>query len=82
MLRRVMFAAFISLITGVFAASAQDRSLEYQLAAQNNIIFYSASSFDCKTPAAEQALADTQREIAQIQGLMDTFEPNFAIVEP
>ena len=80
MLRRVMFAAFVSLITGVFAASAQDRALEYQLAAQNNIIFYSASSFDCKTPAAEQALADTQREIAQIQGLMDSLTTRVGFV--
>jgi hypothetical protein len=79
-MRRVLYVAFVVMVAGLFEASAQDRSLEYQLAAQNNITFYSASAFDCKTPAAEQALADTQREIAQIQSLMDSLTTRVGFV--
>jgi uncharacterized lipoprotein NlpE involved in copper resistance len=74
-MRRVLFVAFVFLFIGVCDAWAQDKSdaqrvLEYQLAAENHITFY-AVIWDCKTPNAEQALADTQREIQQVKGLMD-----------
>ena len=72
---RSLFVAFFLLLAGICGAQAQgksdaQRAREYQVAADNNIIFY-AVIWDCKTPNAEKALADTQREIQQVQGMMD-----------
>ena len=73
-MRRALFVGLAFLFAGVCGAQAQksdaQRAREYQVAAENNIVFY-ANIWDCKTPNALQALADTQREIQQVQSMMD-----------
>lgn len=78
-MKRFLFAGLAFFIASAGGAWAQDRTLEYQLAAENNITFY-AVIWDCKTANAEQALADTQREIQQVRDLMDSLTTRVGFV--